>query len=157
MSVWQRMWAGRNAGSAKSNWVAKPGMAQTASRWGTVAKWAGRAGTVVSFATNAWGQWTEDSGDPSLSTEAKVTRSAVVGATSAAGGWAGAWAGAQVGAAIGSLGGPVGAAVGGIVGGFIGGMAGSTVGHALGDGVKDLAGKAADAVSGWWSSVNPFK
>lgn len=153
MSLWEQAWAGRNTKS----WVAKPYQAQSAARWATVGKWAGRAGTAVAFATSAWGQWSEDSANAGMSTEAKVTRAATVGATTAAVGWAGAWAGAQLGAAIGSFGGPVGAAAGGIIGGLVGGLAGSSVGQAAGDALKDAAGHAADAVSSWWSNVNPFK
>ena len=136
MSVWQRMWAGRSG----SSWVGQPYQAATAARWATFGKWAGRAGTVVSFATSAWGQWSEDADDPSMETGERVARATTVGVTTAAGGWAGAWAGAQVGAAVGSLGGPVGAAVGGIVGGVIGGVIGSGVGEAVGDWAKDTIG-----------------
>lgn len=152
MSVWQRLWAAHS----EKNWVAQPFLGESAGRWATVGKWAGRAGTVVAFATSAWGQWSADSNDSTLSTESKVTRAATVGATTAAGGWAGAWAGAQLGAAIGSLGGPVGAAAGGIIGGVVGGFVGSAAGQAVGDALKDSFGHAADAVSSWWSHANPF-
>ncbi|MGV8907377.1 MAG: hypothetical protein ACOH1Y_00200 [Propionicimonas sp.] len=152
MSLWQRLWAAHS----EKNWVAQPFLGESAGRWATVGKWAGRAGTAVAFATSAWGQWSADSTDSTISTGSKVTRAATVGATTAAGGWAGAWAGAQLGAAVGSLGGPVGAAAGGIIGGVIGGFVGSAAGQAVGDALKDSAGHAADAVSSWWSHANPF-
>ena len=80
-------------------------------------KYAGRAGTAVSFGVDAYQQWEKDSHNPSIGTGEKVARAATAGAGSAAGGWAGAQAGAAVGACVG---GPVGAVVGGAVGAAIG-------------------------------------
>ena len=94
-------------------------------------KYAGRAGTAVSFGVDAYEQWQKDSKDPSMGQGEKVARAATKGTASAAGGWAGAQAGAAIGACVG---GPVGAAFGGIVGGIIG---------------SGLAKKGADTVLGW--------
>ena len=94
-------------------------------------KYAGRAGTAVSFGVDAYEQWQKDSKDPSMGQGEKVARAATEGTASAAGGWAGAQAGAAIGACVG---GPVGAAFGGIVGGIIG---------------SGLAKKGADTVLGW--------
>jgi len=57
-------------------------------------KYAGRAGTAVSFGVDAYQQWQKDSKDPSIGTGEKVTRAATKGAVSAGGAWAGAEAGA---------------------------------------------------------------
>ena len=46
------------------DWQANPYRAATVAKWGTASKWAGRAGTVTSFATSAFGQWNKDSADP---------------------------------------------------------------------------------------------
>ena len=99
-------------------------------------KYAGRAGTAVSFGVDAYQQWEKDSHNPSIGTGEKVARAATAGAGSAAGGWAGAQAGAAVGACVG---GPVGAVVGGAVGAAIGSGAG-----------KWLADKANEGIHGWW-------
>ena len=88
----------------------------TVRKAGKPLKWAGRAGTAVSFGVDAYEQWQKDSKDPSIGQGEKVARAATKGAGSAAGGWAGAQAGAAIGACVG---GPVGAAVGGIVGGVV--------------------------------------
>ena len=85
-------------------------------------KYAGRAGTAVSFGVDAYQQWEKDSHNPSIGTGDKVARAATAGAGSAAGGWAGAQAGAAVGACVG---GPVGAAIG----------------SGVGKGIADLANK----------------
>jgi hypothetical protein len=45
---WATAWAMRDG-----QWVANPNQAGSYARWGTAAKWAGRAGTVVSFGTAA--------------------------------------------------------------------------------------------------------
>ncbi|TFH53263.1 hypothetical protein E4J66_03885 [Actinomyces viscosus] len=95
-------------------------------------KWAGRAGTAVSFGVDAYQQWEKDSHNPSISQGEKVARATVAGGGSAAGSWAGAAVGACVG-------GPVGAVVGGVVGGAIG----SGVG-------KWAAGKANDFFHDLW-------
>lgn len=142
----------REAWSARqsNNWVARPGQAATRNNWMTAGKWVGRAGTVVSFGTAAWGQWQEDADDPSINTSEQVGRAATVGATTAAGGWAGAAAGAKVGAVLGTaIGGPVGTVIGGAVGGLVGGMIGAGVGEAIGDALKEPAGKFIDAITFW--------
>ena len=99
-------------------------------------KYAGRAGTAVSFGVDAYQQWEKDSHNPSIGTGEKVARATTAGAVSAAGGWAGAQAGAAVGACVG---GPVGAVVGGAVGAAIG----SGVGKKVADGANSLIHK-------WW-------
>ena len=96
----------------------------TVRKAGKTLKWAGRAGTAVSFGVDAYEQWQKDSKDPSIGQGEKVARAATKGAGSAAGGWAGAQAGAAIGACVG---GPVGAAVGGIVGGVVGSGAGKAL------------------------------
>ncbi|WP_026407249.1 hypothetical protein [Actinomyces gerencseriae] len=96
----------------------------TVRKAGKPLKWAGRAGTAVSFGVDAYEQWQKDSKDPSIGQGEKVARAATKGAGSAAGGWAGAQAGAAIGACVG---GPVGAAVGGIVGGVVGSGAGKAL------------------------------
>ena len=93
-------------------------------------KYAGRAGTAVSFGVDAYQQWEKDSHNPSIGTGEKVTRAVTAGAGSAAGGWAGAQAGAAIGACVG---GPVGAVVGGAVG--------AAIGSGAGKGIADLANK----------------
>lgn len=60
-------------------------------------KYAGRAGTAVSFGVDAYQQWEKDSHNPSIGTGEKVARAATAGAGSAAGGWAGAQTGAAIG------------------------------------------------------------
>ncbi|BDG00092.1 hypothetical protein AoKodu_23920 [Actinomyces oris K20] len=99
-------------------------------------KYAGRAGTAVSFGVDAYQQWEKDSHNPSIGTGEKVTRAVTAGAGSAAGGWAGAQAGAAVGACVG---GPVGAVVGGAVGAAIG----SGLGKKAADGLNSIT-------HGWW-------
>ncbi|MBO3725521.1 hypothetical protein J5X07_10880 [Actinomyces bowdenii] len=102
-------------------------------------KWAGRAGTAISFATSAYDQWQKDSHNPSLGEGEKVARAGGKGAATAGGAWAGATLGAKGGAAIGvCIGGPAGAAIGGVIGGIAGGIAGSFAGEALGDGLLGL-------------------
>ena len=76
-----------------------------------------KGSAVLSFAADAYGQWKEDSHNPSIGETEKVTRAAMKGAGSAGGAWLGVEMGAAVGACVG---GPVGAAVGGIIGGVIG-------------------------------------
>ena len=99
-------------------------------------KYAGRAGTAVSFGVDAYQQWEKDSHNPSIGTGEKVTRAVTAGAGSAAGGWAGAQAGAAVGACVG---GPVGAVVGGAVGAAIG----AGLGKKAADGLNSIT-------HGWW-------
>ena len=106
----------------------------TVRKAGKTLKWAGRAGTAVSFGVDAYEQWQKDSKDPSIGQGEKVARAATKGAGSVAGGWAGAQAGAAIGACVG---GPVGAAVGGIVGGVVG----SGLGKAAADGLNGLMHK----------------
>ena len=98
-------------------------------------KYAGRAGTAVSFGVDAYQQWQKDSKDPSIGTGEKVTRAATKGAVSAGGAWVGAEAGAAIGACVG---GPVGAAVGGIVGGAIGSGVASKVADGINAGIHKL-------------------
>lgn len=148
MGSWARAWA---MGS-DSNWGPKPYQAANYARWGTAARWAGRAGTVVSFATSAFSQWNRDADDPNMGTTERVARSATVGTTTAAASWGGAWAGAQGGALVGAaVGGPVGAVVGGVIGGFIGGglggMAGDWIGQQIAGPVGDFAAWAGDGIS----------
>jgi hypothetical protein len=160
MSLWERLKAGGN----KENWVAKPNLGGARGSWEAVGKWAGRAGVVLSFAEGAYGQWTSDADDPTLSTTTKVARATVIGGTTAVGGWAGATGGAWAGAGFGLvLGGPAGAAVGGAVGGFVGGVAGSEVGKEVGHLAVDGATKLGEALApglesagSWLSHHNPF-
>ena len=85
-------------------------------------KYAGRAGTAVSFGVDAYQQWEKDSHNPSIGTGEKVTRAVT--------------AGAAVGALVG---GPVGAVVGGAVGAAIG----SGLGKKAADGLNSIT-------HGWW-------
>jgi len=101
-------------------------------------KYAGRAGTAVSFGVDAYQQWEKDSHNPSLSEGKKVARATTTGAASAVGGYAGAKAGAAIGASIGVAGGPIGVAVGWIAGGVIGGIAGSAAGKYVGSLINDF-------------------
>jgi uncharacterized protein YukE len=138
-------WASAWSMNQARNWQANPYRAATVAKWGTASKWAGRAGTVTSFATSAFGQWNKDSADPTMGTTERVTRSATSGAVTAAGSWAGAWAGAQGGALIGAaVGGPVGAVIGGAIGGFVGGGLGGVVGGWVSDQVVGPVGDAAE-------------
>ena len=143
-------WREALASTKSNNWGARANQAVTNKRWAAAGKWAGRAGTAISFGTAAWGQWQSDADDPSMGWEEQGARAATVGAATAAGGWAGGWAGAKVGAGFGFLiGGPVGGAIGGIVGGLIGGAIGSGVGEWVGDKAKDAVGGFVDAISFW--------
>ena len=108
----------------------------TVRKAGKTLKWAGRAGTAVSFGVDAYEQWQKDSKDPSIGQGEKVARAATKGAGSAAGGWAGAQAGAAIGACVG---GPVGAAVGGIVGGVVGSGAGGWLADQANKGIHGIA------------------
>ncbi|MGO4601884.1 hypothetical protein [Terrabacter sp. 2YAF2] len=138
-------WASAWSMNQARNWQANPYRAATVAKWGTASKWAGRAGTVTSFATSAFGQWKKDSADPTMGTTERVTRSATAGAVTAAGSWAGAWAGAQGGALVGAaVGGPVGAVIGGAIGGFVGGGLGGVVGGWVSDQVVGPVGDAAE-------------
>ncbi|MEW1953099.1 hypothetical protein [Terrabacter sp. NPDC080008] len=138
-------WAAAWSMNQARNWQANPYRAGTVAKWGTASKWAGRAGTVTSFATSAFGQWNKDSADPTMGTTERVTRSATAGAVTAAGSWAGAWAGAQGGALVGAaVGGPVGAVIGGAIGGFVGGGLGGVVGGWVSDQVVGPVGDAAE-------------
>lgn len=138
-------WASAWSMNQARNWQANPYRSATVARWGTASKWAGRVGTVTSFATSAFGQWNKDTSDPTLDTTERVARSATAGAVTAAGSWAGAWAGAQGGALVGAaVGGPVGAVIGGAVGGFVGGGLGGVVGGWVSDQVVGPVGDAAE-------------
>ena len=139
---WQNAWRMRS----DSNWRSQTGRTEIRAKWGTVGKVAGRAGSVLTFGTAAYDQWSADADDPSMSTQESITRTGVKGGFTAGGAWAGAAGGAQLGAAIGSFGGPVGTVVGGAVGGLVGGFVGSEVGGAVGDALKEPFGDAADAV-----------
>lgn len=159
MTPWERL----KAVGAEESWVTKPHQGAARGSWESVGKWSARTGAVLSFAEGSYDQWTTDTDDPSLSTEARVTRAATTGTTTAAGAAAGAWAGAQLGGAVGSVGGPVGAAAGVVVGGVVGGALGSEAGQALGHMAADTAGDIADGLSdglesagGWISRHNPF-
>ncbi|MDN5768338.1 MAG: hypothetical protein L0H96_21650 [Humibacillus sp.] len=148
--AWARAWSMRS----DSNWGAKAYQAGNYAKWGTAAKWAGRAGTVLSFGTAAFSQWSQDSSDPTMGTTEKVARSATMGATTAAGSWGGAWAGAQGGALIGAaVGGPVGAVVGGLIGGFIGGGLGGMVGDFVGQQIVGPVGDFAEWAGGGLSDA----
>ena len=149
LSTWQRMLA-----STKStNWIALPYQSSSRAAWLTGLKWTGRVAKPLTFATSTAEQAIKDWNDPTLTTEAKVGRSAYRGAVQGGAALGGAWAGAQAGAAIGSLGGPVGTVVGGVVGGLVGGAVASgaagwvvdnTV-DAVGDGVDWAAEKTSEA------------
>lgn len=150
LSRWQ--WGVRSMSG--SNWVPKANQAATHARWSTASKWLGRAGGAVTFATSAYGQWTADADDPSLTDAERVGRTAWRGGTAAAGAWGGATAGAAIGTAIFPGAGTV---VGGLVGGAIGGFVGSEFGGAtvdwVGDrvddvweGAKDVGGAIGDGV-----------
>lgn len=132
------------------NWQARPHQAASRQTWNTVGRWGSRAGFAVSFGTAAFDQWQADADDPSLDTDEQVGRAVTKGATTAAGGWAGAWAGAQVGGAVGTaIGGPVGTVVGGAIGGLVGGAVGSGIGSTIGDGLVDVGGEVAEALTFW--------
>ncbi|WP_139142508.1 hypothetical protein [Humibacillus sp. DSM 29435] len=143
--TWARAWSMRS----DSTWVAKSNQAGNFAKWGTAAKWATRAGTVLSFGTAAFSQWNQDSGDPSMGTTEKAARAGTMGLTTAAGSWGGAWAGAQGGALIGAaVGGPVGAVVGGLIGGFVGGGLGGMVGDFVGQQIVGPVGDFAEWAGG---------
>lgn len=142
---WAAAWSMR----PESNWGAKPYQAGNYAKWGTAGKWVGRAGTVLSFGTAAFGQWNQDANDPTMSTTEKTARAGTMGLTTAAGSWGGAWAGAQGGALIGAaVGGPVGAVVGGLIGGFIGGGLGGMLGDFVGQQIIGPVGDFADWAGG---------
>lgn len=136
------------ASLSEKNRVAKPGMSGRFSAASKIAKGAGRAGTFLTAATGAVGQWKEDSAaHPDMEWHEKGTRAATVGGFTAAGAWAGTKTGAAAGAAIGSLFPGPGTAIGAVVGGVVGGIAGSALGKEFGEGLKEFAGDAADAVA----------
>lgn len=142
---WARAWSMR----PESNWGAKPYQAGNYAKWGTAGKWVGRAGTVLSFGTAAFGQWNHDASDPTMGTTEKAARAGTMGLTTAAGSWGGAWAGAQGGALIGAaVGGPVGAVVGGLIGGLVGGGLGGMLGDFVGQQVIGPVGDFADWAGG---------
>ncbi len=93
----------------------------------------GRVTTVATGAMAAWGQYQEDSLNPSMGEGEKIARATTQGVVQGAAAWGGAFAGAKLGAAIGTFGGPIGIAVGGIVGGVVGGIVGQMAGEAIAD------------------------
>ncbi len=107
----------------------------------TASKYLGPAGHVLTGGLAFADRWTEDAGDPSLSTGERVVRGAVDGGANVAGAAAGAWAGAKGGAAAGAVIGSIfpgpGTAIGGVVGGVIGGIAGGITGGGLADAAID--------------------
>jgi hypothetical protein len=163
LTAWQRMWASTNS----SNWVALPYQSASRAAWLSGLKWTGRVAKPLTVVTSAAEQAISDWDDPTLSTEAKVGRSAYRGAVQGGAAIGGAWAGAQAGAAIGSFGGPVGTVVGGVVGGLVGGAvasgaAGWVVDHtvdAVGDAVDtatDAVGDAVDTVGDAIDDITPW-
>lgn len=125
------------------NRVPRPFAAGAAGAWGVAGKVLGPLGGVVSGAVAAYDQWQNDADNEELGDVERVTRTAVVGGTVAAG----AIGGAMLGAAIGSAVPGVGTVVGGLIGGVIGGVAGSSLGAAVGDVLKEPFGKAAQWVA----------
>ena len=153
LSTWQRM----IASTKSTNWQALPYQSASRAAWLSGLKWTGRVAKPLTFATSAAEQAIRDWNDPTLSTEAKVGRSAYRGAVQGGAALAGAWAGAQAGAAIGSFGGPVGTVVGGVVGGLVGGAvasgaAGWVVDHTV-DAVGDGVDWAAEQTSAAWDNA----
>lgn len=139
--AWSRAWSMAHG----NNWSAHSGQAGSYARWGTAGRWAGYAGTALSFGTSAFGQWQADAADPDMGTTERVARAGTAGVTTAAGSWGGAWAGAQGGAMIGAaVGGPVGAVIGGAIGGLIGGGVGGMVGDWVGQQIVGPVGDFAD-------------
>lgn len=135
------------AAGRSDSWHARAWKADARGSWETAGKVVKYGGVAVSFASAAYGQWSADADDPSLSTGERVGRATEVGVTTAAGAWAGAEAGAWAGGAIGTAICPgVGTVVGGAVGGLVGGLAGSEVGGWIGDQLKDVGGTVGDAV-----------
>lgn len=139
LSRWQ--WGVRSMSG--SNWAPKANQAATHARWSTASKWLGRAGGVLTFATSAYGQWTADADDPTLTDAERVGRTAWRGGTAATGAWVGATGGAAIGTAIFPGAGTV---VGGLVGGAVGGLLGSEVGGATVDWVGDRVDDAWEGV-----------
>src|SRR5699024_2901114 len=107
----------------------------------SASQYLGPAGHVLTGGLAFADRWTEDAGDPSLSTGERVVRGAVDGGANVAGAAAGAWAGAKGGAAAGAVIGSIfpgpGTAIGGVVGGVIGGIAGGITGGGLADAAID--------------------
>ncbi|MDH2414581.1 hypothetical protein [Nocardioides sp. CER19] len=129
----------------KGHFSARPWKGGAAEGWGTAGKWLSRGGTVLTFATSAWGEWEQDAKYP---TDERAGRAATVGATTAAGAWAGAEVGAWAGGAIGTAICPgVGTVIGAGIGGLVGGFVGSEAGQWVGDQLKDLGGEAGHAIS----------
>lgn len=139
MSRWQQaLSVGRGEFSPGGSWReafrAQAGQASSYARWGTVSKWAGRAGVGLTALLSGAEQWNRDSG---MDTGTRTARAVTAGGINAATAYAGAVGGAKAGAVLGTLiGGPgVGTAVGAVLGGLVGGIFGGFLG-----------GKATDAV-----------
>ena len=121
---------------------ANPGSEVPFARWGSIGKWGGITGGVLSGGLAAFNEWNDSAGLPTAN---RVGQTATKGVTTGLGAWGGAVAGAELGAAVGSIFPGPGTAVGAVLGGAIGGFAGSELGGAVGDFIKDDVG---DAV-GW--------
>ncbi|WP_102159434.1 hypothetical protein [Zhihengliuella halotolerans] len=114
------------------NLVPDEGLKVSKDMWGSVGKWAGRAGGVVGAGFTAVATWQEDSlKHPEMSGGEKTARAAMVTGTTTVAAIGGAKAGAAMGAAVGTFFGPgigtaIGAVAGGIIGGAVAGLAASS-------------------------------
>ncbi|GHD06120.1 hypothetical protein [Zhihengliuella salsuginis] len=114
------------------NLVPDEGLKVSKDMWGSVGKWAGRAGGVVGAGFTAVASWQEDSQKhPEMTGREKTARAAMVTGTTTVAAIGGAKAGAAMGAAIGTFCGPgigtaIGAVAGGIIGGAVAGFAASS-------------------------------
>lgn len=106
----------------------------SASELDSFGRWVGRAGTVISFASGAAGQWFSDEG---MDTGERVVRATTMGTATAAGSGLGVWGGMAAGGGACAAGvvtapaAPFCAAAGGIIGGIGGGAIGSWVADQL--------------------------
>lgn len=134
--------------------------AEERGKWGTRAKWAGRAFTVFGFASsfsNGYNSSVERNPDGTGwdHAGAAVADATIETAAGAVGGHVGAMAGRAGGAAIGQVLIPipgVGAAIGGVVGGVVGGAIGGWLGGAIGGGINAARHSEDDSVGGRVSS-----
>lgn len=155
-------WKARVSGATQSrNWVPKPGQASTAGRWASVGKWAGRGSGVLTAASGAFDQWTQDANRSDLDTGDRMARSgtraaldtggAVVGAKAGAAG--GAAAGAAIGSIIPGAGTAAGAAVGGVIGGIVGSGAGAWLADKGADYIMEPMTDALHSTRDWVSDT----
>lgn len=146
--AWSMRWK-----SWEKDWIPKANNKTTYARAGTVGKWVGRAGSVVTAGLAGWEQWQEDADNPTLDDGERIDRTATKAATTGTIAAGGAWGGALVGGAIGTAICPgIGTVIGGAIGGLAGAWAGGEVGGALGDLVNDRfdgAGHAVKSGTGW--------